>query len=97
MAYQLVNGRLVSTAARAASGAPAAQQSAPDEQSLMGSVANAGLSGLGAVGNFIDVPGSMFRDTIGLLSTGDWDKYNPFDQLLTPTTSENRNYGRDML
>ena len=97
MAYQLVNGRLVSTAARAGAGAPAAQQSAPDEQSLMGSVANAGLSGLGAVGNFIDVPGSMFRDTIGLLSTGDWDKYNPFDQLLTPTTSENRNYGRDML
>ena len=47
------------------------------------------LKGLGAAGNAIDLPQSMLRDVIGM--------QNPFDQLATPFSDENRLSGRDLL
>jgi len=46
---------------------------------------NLGLRAVGAVGNLLDLPGSMVRDTLTL--------NNPFDQLLSPFSSENRVHG----
>lgn len=61
-----------------------------EEESLLRQAGRAGLSGLAAVGNVLDLPGSMVRDTIG----GE----NPFDQLLpwNWASSENRLSGRDL-
>lgn len=56
------------------------------------------LSGGGMVGNLLDIPGSMVRDTLGLIgSGGNWKKYNPIDQLLSPFSSENRTSSRDLM
>jgi hypothetical protein len=60
-----------------------------EEQSLLAKIGNTALSGLSVVGNVLDVPGSMVRDVLG--------GANPFDQLLSPTTGDNRLSGRDML
>ena len=60
-----------------------------EEQSLMRDVAGGALSGLAALGNLLDLPGSMVRDALA----GD----NPLDQLFTPTSHVNRISGRDML
>ncbi len=46
-------------------------------------------SPLEAVGNLLDIPGSMARDALAGRS--------PFDQLATPTRSTNRTTGRDLL
>lgn len=47
------------------------------------------LNALGAVGNVLDLPGSSVRDALALK--------NPFDQYLTPFSSDNRTSGRDLL
>lgn len=60
-----------------------------EQQSLLRQLGSASLSGVSAVGNLLDVPGSMVRDTLAL--------DNPFDQLLSPLTDRNRNTGRDLL
>ena len=44
---------------------------------------------LSGIGNTLDVPGSMVRDTLG----GE----NPFDQLMAPWRGDNRLSGRDLL
>lgn len=43
---------------------------------------------LSGIGNTLDVPGSMVRDTLG----GE----NPFDQLMSPWSAKNRLTGRDL-
>ncbi len=48
----------------------------PDEESLLEQVGRVSLSGISKLGNFLDLPGSMVRDTLV------WD--NPFDQFLSP-------------
>jgi hypothetical protein len=60
-----------------------------DPRSLLTKVTGPIIGAVGAVGNFLDLPGSMVRDTL----TGN----NPFDQLLTPFSSEDRVTGRDLL
>jgi len=80
--------------------APAPEQPAPeDSQSLSGAVLDAGkfigtktLSGLGMLGNLLDLPGSMVRDVL----VAD----NPFDQLLDPLSHQDTGAsasGRDVL
>lgn len=59
------------------------------EESLLGTLGNRALGGVAMLGNVLDVPGSMVRDVIG--------GQNPFDQLLSPHTGENRVAGRDLL
>ncbi len=49
---------------------------------------NPALSALAGVGNLLDVPGSMVRDTLALK--------NPFDQILSPFSDKNRTTGRDL-
>lgn len=67
-----------------------------DEDSLLRSAARTGLSGLGKVGNLLDVPGSMIRDLLTWLPGG-VAPVNPLDQLLSPLSGENRTSGRDLL
>jgi len=64
------------------------QQDPTQDPSFVHGILNAGLSGLGAVANVLDLPGSMVRDTLG----GE----NPFDQLLSPLHDDNRISGRDL-
>lgn len=64
------------------------QQSSSDP-SLMQRIAGNVLSPLAIAGNVLDLPGSTVRDVLA----GE----NPFDQWMTPTTSENRTGGRDLL
>ena len=59
------------------------------EKDLITSLKEVSLGGLSAVGSLLDVPGSMIRDVI----VGE----NPFDQLLSMTSFENRATGRDVL
>lgn len=64
-------------------------ESKPDERrSLLGKLGDSALSGLSMVGNVLDLPGSMVRDTLG--------GQNPFDQLLSPHSDRNRLTGRDL-
>ncbi|MBA4019210.1 MAG: hypothetical protein C0483_18750 [Pirellula sp.] len=66
------------------------QSFSPAEQdSLLRRIGSTALSGIGAVGNLLDLPGSMVRDTIS--------GHNPFDQLLSPFSGDNRQTGRDVL
>ncbi len=58
-------------------------------ESLLASIGNTALSGIGAIGNLLDLVPSMVRDVATL--------DNPFDQLLSPLSAENRNTGRDVL
>ena len=78
---------------RSRSAQPQQEQSpfGPDqtEESLLSQVGHTGLSALGIVGNFLDLPGSMVRDALVF--------DNPLDQLLSPFSSEGRNSGRDVL
>ena len=53
-----------------------------EEESLLRSLGRKTVSGISAAGSFLDLPGSMVRDTIGLASTGDFSKYNPLDLSL---------------
>ena len=59
------------------------------EPGIIRRAANTGLGGIAAVGNLLDIPGSMVRDTLSFR--------NPLDQLLTPFSPDNRTSGRDML
>lgn len=60
-----------------------------DEESLVRRAARAGMSGLGMVGNLLDLPGSMVRDALAF--------QNPLDQLLSPLSDQNRTSGRQLL
>lgn len=68
---------------------PAYQQPQPDESDLLELIGGGAASGLGMLGNFLDVPGSMARDVFA--------GANPFDQLLSPLTAANRTTGRQLL
>src|SRR5688500_16382164 len=72
---------------------PLERKQEPERPSLLGKAKDVGLGGLAIVGNLLDVPGSMVRDTIDRATGG---KANPFDQLLTPFSSENRVTGREL-
>ncbi len=63
--------------------------SGDEEQSLIEKLRDGSIGTLAAVGNVLDIPGSMLRDVVS--------GQNPFDQLLTPTRSDNRVTGREML
>lgn len=68
--------------------------------SLIARAGGTAMSGLGAAANLLDVPGSVIRDVIGGVQTGDWSRHNPFDQIIDPFGShaeENRVTGRDLL
>ena len=62
-----------------------------DERGLMSSAAEATIGGLSALGNILDIPGSMVRDTLAL--------ENPLDQLApwNWTTHHGRVTGRELL
>jgi hypothetical protein len=57
--------------------------------SMIGSVGEKAIGGLSAVGNLLDLPGSMVRDLVG--------GANPVDQILSPFSDKNRTSGRDLL
>lgn len=61
----------------------------PPDPSFLEQVKSTGLSALEGLGNFLDTPGSMVRDTL----SGE----NPFDNLLHPFSSTGRTSGRDLL
>ena len=65
------------------------QQEPTERSSILSKIGGAVLSPLARVGNALDTPGSMVRDIIA--------GQNPFDQLLTPFSDENRISGRDLL
>lgn len=79
---------LASVAKRQRRREPIAEEMDP---SLMRRLTNAGMSGLAMVGNVLDIPGSMVRDTLA----GE----NPFDQLApwNWTSGENRVGGKELL
>lgn len=58
------------------------------EESLIGKLGRNAIGTVGAVGNLLDLPGSMVRDVAALK--------NPLDQLLTPFNDSNRVTGRDL-
>lgn len=63
-----------------------------EQQSIPAAIGSNTLSGIGAVGNLLDLPGSMVRDVV----SGN----NPFDQVIDPfgrNAAENRVEGRDLL
>jgi len=62
---------------------------APEQDEDQGGAVSWLLRGLGAAGSLLDLPGSMVRDTLALK--------NPFDQVMTPFSEENRTTGRDLL
>lgn len=72
-----------------AAGATAPLLSPEEEESILRRALQTTGSALGAVGNVLDLPGSMVRDVLTL--------QNPFDQLLSPMSSQNRATGRDIL
>lgn len=65
-----------------------------EESSFLDSIGSQTIASFGALGNFLDTPGSMVRDTLGSFAgfgTGPWDN------LASPFTSNNRLGGRDFL
>ena len=62
-----------------------------EEQSILSQLGNHALSGIAAVGNVLDLPGSIARDLVGGQGWGS------FDQILSPFSGENRMSGRDVL
>lgn len=60
----------------------------PEPPSLLRQAGGAAMSGLSGIGNLLDLPGSMVRDTIA--------GQNPLDQILNPFGSQNRTTGRDL-
>lgn len=64
------------------------QGSTPKPESILSRTASAGMSGLSAVANLIDLPGSSVRDVIA--------GQNPVDQYMTPFSEQNRVTGRDL-
>jgi hypothetical protein len=85
--YSLVSG--TSRAARQRPQQPAAFDD-EQERSVLGTLRDKSIGTLAAVGNVLDLPGSMVRD----VATGN----NPLDQLLpwNWTSSDNRATGRDL-
>lgn len=71
-------------------------ETAAVDPSVLRELGESALSGISAVFNVIDTPGSVLRDAIALARTGDFQKYNPLDQLLSPFSSDNRITGRDL-
>ena len=84
----LSGGRQARQPAQAAQPVPG-EGEVQSEQSLLSQIGGGAMSALGVVGSALDLPGSMVRDVLV------WD--NPFDQLLTPFSHENRATGRDVL
>ncbi len=78
---------------QAARNVPAQPAVSPEEEqqgeSTLGAIGRGSLNAIAAVGNVLDLPGSMVRDAVSLK--------NPFDQWMTPFSDENRTTGRDML
>lgn len=70
--------------------------SGESEESLLRGLGRKAVGGVAALGNLIDLPDSMFRDVVGLASGKSWAEANPFDQILSPFSSENRLSGRDL-
>lgn len=58
------------------------------DPTILQSLGSAALGTVGAVGNLLDVPGSMVRDTLA--------GRNPFDQVISPFSDKNRTSGRDL-
>lgn len=97
MALQGLRG-LGSSAARRSGGLSAYGRTPEEaEESLLAKLGGMATSGLATIGNLLDLPGSMVRDVIGGVATGDWNRHNPFDQWLTPTRDDNRTTGREVL
>ena len=70
----------------------------PEEQKTALQAAVGGLAtGAEIALSPLDVPGSTVRETIGLLSTGDFSKYNPLTAIASPFSYKNREDGRDVL
>lgn len=69
--------------------APQRTMTPEEEDSIAWKVGRAGISGLAAVGNLLDLPVSSVRDTLA----GE----NPLDQWLTPFSDANRVSARDLL
>ena len=88
-------------AARQAARAASQRQPAPyvdeeEERSLIRSLRDNSLTTVGAIGNFLDLPGSAVRDVGSMIATGKW--VNPVDQFIfSPFSSENRTTGKDLL
>lgn len=59
-----------------------------EDGSLLRSLMDRSLSGVAAVGNALDLPGSSARDLLA--------GRNPFDQLLSPLSDKNRTTGREL-
>ncbi len=75
------------------------EQAEQNQPSVLGQVANAGLSTIGAVGNLLDLPGSMVRDVASWIPGGT-KAQNPFDQIFDPlgfNADKNRIEGRTLL
>ena len=60
----------------------------PEQPSLLKKAGRGAISGMSAVANVLDLPGSMVRDAVA--------GKNPIDQLLTPFRDTNRTTGRDL-
>lgn len=79
--------------ARPAQLSPKVSRSAPkqqaDDDGVLKTLGHGTLSTIGAIGNFLDIPGSMVRDVL----VGQ----NPLDNLASPLSSDNRVSGRDVL
>jgi hypothetical protein len=81
------------TASRAANSAAQSFANQPSEPGTVSdalqAVGGVGLGAVASVGNFLDLPGSSVRDILA----GE----NPFDQWMSPLSSDNRVSGRDLL
>jgi len=69
-----------------------------DERSILQKTGDVALDGVGALGNFLDVPGSVVRDVLTFLPGGPAPA-NPLDQLLpwNWTKSRGRTTGQDFM
>jgi hypothetical protein len=74
---------------------PAPYVDEEEERTIAGSMRDKSLSMIGAVGNLLDLPGSMVRDVGSSIVQGKF--VNPFDQLLSPFSGDNRTTGKELL
>lgn len=78
------------------------QLSEEERESLLKRIGQKAIGAVSGLGNVLDVPSSVIRDIAGLATTGDFDKYNPFDQLQpwewtkSGTRVSGRELGRDL-
>jgi hypothetical protein len=73
---------------------PAPYVDEEEERSLAGSLRDKSLTMIGAVGNLLDLPGSMARDVASSVVQGQF--VNPFDQLMSPLSADNRTTGKEL-